>query len=77
MLLKHIIYHDIPCRFAETQEVKRMNKNRTMTTMVSESEADIIDEYVDAGIYCSRSDAIRIFIRHCIFVMESEGIVIR
>lgn len=54
-----------------------MNKNRTMTTMVSESEADIIDEYVDAGIYCSRSDAIRIFIRHCLSLMENEGIVIR
>ena len=52
-------------------------KNRTMTTMVSETEADLIDGYVEDGIYCSRSDAIRIFIRHCIFVMESQGIVIR
>lgn len=54
-----------------------MNKNRTMTTMVSESEADMIDGYVDKGIYCSRSDAIRIFIRHCLSVMDNEGVVIR
>lgn len=52
-------------------------KNRTITTMVSETEAKLIDGYVSEGIYCSRSDAVRIFIRHCIFVMEREGITIR
>lgn len=52
-----------------------MRKNKTITAMVSEREVSIIDNLVDKGYYCSRSDAIRAFVRYCITRSENEGIV--
>jgi len=48
-------------------------KNRTITANVSEMEVNFIDELVNEGYYCSRSDAVRAFIRHCINKIKREG----
>jgi len=45
-------------------------KNRVITTQISEKEAQKIDRLVSEGYYCSRSDAIRTFVRNSIANVE-------
>ncbi len=50
--------------------------NRSITTSVSEREVRFIDDLVKNGDYCSRSDAIRSFVRCCIVRIERGGEII-
>ena len=49
--------------------------NRNITAQVSEREVEYLDHLVANGYYCSRSDAIRAFVRHCIKESMREGLV--
>lgn len=52
-----------------------MRRNRTITAMVSEREVEVIDRLVENGYYCSRSDAVRAFVRYCIARTERDGVI--
>jgi Arc/MetJ-type ribon-helix-helix transcriptional regulator len=52
-----------------------MRRNRTITAMVSEREVEVIDRLVENGYYCSRSDAVRAFVRYCIVRTERDGVI--
>lgn len=51
--------------------------NRTITAIVSEREVAIIDQLVKEGYYCSRSDAIRSFVRYCIARSKHDGVIFK
>lgn len=52
-----------------------MANNKTITALVSEREVGILDDLVKNGYYCSRSDAIRAFVRYCLAKTAAEGVI--
>lgn len=59
------------------EQPQEYNKyNRPIATMLSARDVAIIDQMVNDGYYCSRSDAIRAFTRYCITRIECEGVLI-
>jgi len=49
--------------------------NKTITAQMSEREVNLLDRIVSDGYYCSRSDAVRAFVRDGIVKTMREGIV--
>lgn len=61
-------------------QIKRFDmakKNQSIATQISEREVRIIDKLVDNGYYCSRSDAIRAFIRCGLALAEKDNVRIK
>ncbi len=54
-----------------------VKKNQPITALISEREVKIIDKLVENGYYCSRSDAVRAFVRYGIALAESNGIAVK
>lgn len=49
--------------------------NRIITAQISEKEFESINDLVNEGYYCSRSDAIRAFVRKSIEESRNNGML--
>ncbi len=72
--LSHIILYDM-CAY-HIRGFDMIKKNQSITAMISEREVRIIDRLVENGYYCSRSDAVRAFVRYGISLAENNKVII-
>ena len=50
-------------------------KNMSVTASISDREVKLLDRLVKEGYYCSRSDAVRAFVRYGLSEYQEKGIL--
>lgn len=50
-------------------------KNKSVTANISEREVWLLDKLVEEGYYCSRSDAVRAFVRYGLNDFKEKGLL--
>ena len=50
-------------------------KNKSVTANISEREVWLLDKLVEEGYYCSRSDAVRAFVRYGLNDFKERGLL--